>query len=313
MAINRIGLFHLETLLWIDRLGTFAAAAERLNTTQPAISARVRELEAHLGARLFRREGRTMSFTPAGRQLVRDCAPLWSDLQSVLLRCGGLAEASGVVRIGTGEIAAASCLPDFVARLKAQMPHVSLELDIDLTANLIQQLLVGRADIAFAAGPVAHPALQSSPIGGVRLVWLASPAIAASFRNGGGDRTIPIWSLASHSPIYGRMRDAIAASRIAHKSLNLCNNARMMIDIAKAGGGIGIFPEPMARADMMNGALVELGDMPDLAPIEFHVARRVSDNDPVVAAIFEQASALRLGQGGAEAGAPPPWSGFRSD
>ncbi|KEQ52747.1 LysR family transcriptional regulator [Sphingobium chlorophenolicum] len=295
MSINRIGLFHLETLLWIDRLGTFAAAAERLNTTQPAISARVRELEGHLGARLFRREGRTMSFTAAGRQLVRDCGPLWADLQSMLLRCGGLEEATGVVRIGAGEIAAASRLPAFVSGLKADMPHVSLELEIDLTANLIQQLLVGRTDIAFAAGPLAHPALQSHPIGSVRLAWLASPAVAASFHGGALDRAIPIWSLASHSPIYGRMRDAIAASRIAHQSLNLCNNARMMIDIAKSGGGIGIFPEPMARDDLTSGALVELEGMPPLAPIDFHVAKRVSDNDPVINAIFIRAGALRLG------------------
>src|SRR3546814_1439625 len=69
MSINRIAFYHLETLLWIARLGTFAAAAERLNTTQPAISARVRELENHLGTVLFRREGRTMTLTPAGRDL----------------------------------------------------------------------------------------------------------------------------------------------------------------------------------------------------------------------------------------------------
>ena len=30
MSINRVSLYHLETLLWIDRLGTFSAAAERL-------------------------------------------------------------------------------------------------------------------------------------------------------------------------------------------------------------------------------------------------------------------------------------------
>ena len=33
MSISRVSLYHLETLLWIDRLGTFSAAAERLNTT----------------------------------------------------------------------------------------------------------------------------------------------------------------------------------------------------------------------------------------------------------------------------------------
>jgi len=63
--MNRIALYHLETLLWIARLGTFAAAAERLNTTQPAISARVRELEAQIGYAIFQREGRRMMLTRA--------------------------------------------------------------------------------------------------------------------------------------------------------------------------------------------------------------------------------------------------------
>lgn len=294
MSINRISIYHLETLLWIDRLGTFAAAADRLNTTQPAVSARIRELEQRLGSKLFRRDGRTMSLTPAGRKLVRDCAPLLRDMQRALLGSGGFAEASGVVRIGAGEIAAASCLPPFVAALKADMPHVALEIEIDLTANLIQQLLTGRTDLAFAAGPIAHPALRTSPIGGVALVWLASPAVAARFADGAGEGAVPIWSLASHSPIHGRMREAIEASRIAQKSLNLCNNARMMIDIACAGGGVGIFPEPMIRAEMASGALVELGGLPPLAPVEFQVAMRVADSDAVLTRIFDRAARLDL-------------------
>jgi DNA-binding transcriptional LysR family regulator len=278
MSISRIALYHLETLLWIDRLGTFSAAAERLNTTQPAVSARMRELEQRLGTSLFRRDGRTMSLTPAGRKL----------------GSGGFAEASGVVRIGAGEIAAASCLPPFVAALKDEMPNVGLEIEIDLTANLIQQLLTGRTDLAFAAGRVAHPALRTHPIGAVALVWLASPAVAATFGDGQNGRSAPVWSLASHSPIHGRMRDAIHASRIAPKSLNLCNNARMMIDIAKAGGGVGILPEPMAREEMAAGTLVELVDMPPLAPVAFHVAMRVAETEPVLLRIFDQASRLRM-------------------
>jgi DNA-binding transcriptional LysR family regulator len=294
MSISRIALYHLETLLWIDRLGTFSAAAERLNTTQPAVSARMRELEQRLGTSLFRRDGRTMSLTPAGRKLVRDCAPLLRDMEQALLGSGGFAEASGVVRIGAGEIAAASCLPPFVAALKDEMPNVGLEIEIDLTANLIQQLLTGRTDLAFAAGRVAHPALRTHPIGAVALVWLASPAVAATFGDGQNGRSAPVWSLASHSPIHGRMRDAIHASRIAPKSLNLCNNARMMIDIAKAGGGVGILPEPMAREEMAAGTLVELVDMPPLAPVAFHVAMRVAETEPVLLRIFDQASRLRM-------------------
>ncbi|MBD3745331.1 LysR family transcriptional regulator [Sphingopyxis sp.] len=297
MSINRISIYHLETLLWIDRLGTFSAAAERLNTTQPAVSARMRELEQRLGSTLFRRDGRTMSLTPAGRKLVNDCTPLLRDMQLALLGSGGFNEASGVVRIGAGEIAAASCLPPFVAALKAEMPNVALEIEIDLTANLIQQLLTGRTDLAFAAGPIAHPALRTSPIGEVALLWLANPAVAALFERGTGEQQVPVWSLASPSPIHGRMREAIAASRIAQKSLNLCNNARMMIDIARAGGGVGIFPEPMVRAEVAAGTLVELAGLPALAPVEFRVAMRVSDTEPVLTRIFDQAAGLSLTAG----------------
>ena len=292
MSINRISLYHLETLQLIDRLGTFSAAAERLNTTQPAVSARMRELEQRLGTVLFRRDGRTMSLTAAGRKLVRDCDPLLRDMQVALLGSGGYGEASGVVRIGAGEIAAASCVPAFVAGLKADMPNVGLEIEIDLTANLIQQLLTGRTDIAFAAGPIAHPALKTSPIGEVGLVWLASPAIASAFA--AGEAALPVWSLASHSPIHGRMREAIEASRIAQKSLNLCNNARTMIDIAKAGGGIGIFPQPMVSNEVTSGALVEIEAMPALTPVEFQVAMRVADTEPVLAQIFERAARLNI-------------------
>lgn len=294
MAINRISLYHLETLLWIDRLGTFAAAADRLNTTQPAISARVRELESHLSVRLFRREGRTMSLTPAGRQLVRDYGPIWGDLQTVLTRCGGFGEVSGVVRIGTGEIVAASCLPAFLADLKKTMPFVSLELEIDLTANLIQQLLRGQTDIAFAAGPISHPALTACSIGAVGLKWLASPKVRDAFSQGRGDHMIPVWSLATHSPIHGRMKDAISASRISLGMLNQCNNVQMMIDIAKAGGGIGIFPEPMVYAHQADASLVQLEGMPMLSPIEFHVVKRASDNELITQAIFDQAAQLQM-------------------
>lgn len=296
MSINRIALYHLETLFWIDRLGTFAAAAQRLNATQPAVSARMRELETRVGTPLFRRDGRAMSLTPAGRKLVRECEPLLRQMEAALLGSGEFAEASGVVRIGAGEIAAASILPRFMAELTEEMPRVGLEIDIDLTAHLIQQLLTGHTDIAFAAGPVAHPGLKSCALGSVPLLWLARADVAANFAEGGREDNVPIslWSLASHSPIHGRMRDAIAALKIAQKSLNLSNNVRMMIDICKSGGGIGIFPQSMVQAELASGALVRVANMPALQPVSFHVAMRVSDSEPLLARIFEKAAQLNI-------------------
>tara|TARA_R110000782_G_scaffold78276_8_gene155365 strand:+ start:22138 stop:23049 length:912 start_codon:yes stop_codon:yes gene_type:complete len=294
MPINRIAFYHLETLFWIARLGTFRAAAERLKTTQPTISARIRELESHLGVSLFRRDGRIMTLTPAGRQLVRESEPLWARFQKVLLECGDISEATGTVRIGAGEIAAASCLPGFISDLQNRLPKISLEMEIALTADLIQQILSGRADLVFAAGRIAHPALRTTPIGSVDLVWLASPEYLANMRRGEQSHAPPIWSLSSHSPLYQIMKDAIAQSGIAARSVNLCNNVRSLIDIVLSGGGIGIFPHSMVQQHIADTSLVPIPEAKEMAPVEFQVAIRAAESDPLILHIFEQASRLDI-------------------
>ncbi|MEZ5654565.1 MAG: LysR family transcriptional regulator [Sphingobium sp.] len=296
MSIDRIALYHLETLQWIARLGTFRAAAERLNITQPTISARIRELETHLGVRLFRREGRLMTLTPAGRQIVRQSEPLWSQFQSILLGSDGISEATGIVRIGAGEIAAASCLPSFVAELQQDLPNVSLEVEIALTADLIQHILTGKTDLVFGAGRIAHPALRTTPIGSVDLMLLATPATVAGMQADAGGERRPIWSLSSHSPLYQIMRDAIAQSGMHPNTVNLCNNARSMIDIVMAGRGIGIFPQSMVRRELEQQKLVPVPNTSDMPPIEFQVAIRAAETDPLILNIFGRASGLDIGE-----------------
>ena len=292
MSINRIAFYHIETLLWIARLGTFGAAAERLKTSQPAISARVRELEAHLGAALFRREGRAMTLTPAGRRLVRESEPLMARLQGIMQNAGASAESSGIIRIGAGEIAAASCLPGFVADLQRDLPNVSLEIELALTADLIQQMLTGRADLVFGAGRIAHPALRTSPIGTVDLLLLASPDTVAEIAAGARVDAFPIWSLSSHSPLYQIMRDALALSGMAARPVNLCNNARTMIDIVMAGNAIGVFPHSMVRQQLDEGRLAHVSGAQPLPSVEFQVAIRAAETDPLILRIFERAEKL---------------------
>lgn len=293
MSMNRIALYQIETLIWIDRLGTFAAAAQRLNTTQPTISARIRELEMHLGVKLFRREGRTMTLTPVGRRLVREFGAIWGDLQGSLLACTGFSEAAGVVRIGAGEIAAASCLPAFVAELKQAMPGVSLEIEIDLTATLLLQLVNGRTDIAFAAGAVAHPALRTCSIGTVELLWLASPQVADALNAGVGEPSA-VWSLSGQSPLYHAMREAIRIADVPLSSINLSNNVRSMIDIVSAGCGIGLFPRSMVRQSLDTGTLVPVSHMPTPAPVTFHAAIRAAEIDPIVLETFRRSADLMV-------------------
>lgn len=299
--MKRVALYHLETLLWISRLGTFAAAAERLNTTQPAISARVRELENQMGFPLFQRAGRNMALTVRARQLVKECEPLWASIERTLFQNGDFSGASGTVRIGAGEIAASSCLPPFFAELKGTFPRAMLEIEIDLSHNMLQKLLSADCDLIVIAGPVANPNVETAPIGKIDLIWIASPATAAQIADGVSKQLV--WLLHRHSPVHGLALSSLSeigcASVLAEAAFNSCNNVRMLADIVAADGGIGFAPEPMVRNQLTNGKLVRL-EKGVTKTLEFHVAIRRLERDPLVRAIFDRASALRIDEPPAE-------------
>ncbi|MDT0509236.1 LysR family transcriptional regulator [Novosphingobium sp. MMS21-SN21R] len=288
--MKRIAIYHLETLLWIARLGTFRAAAERLNTTQPAISARVREIEEQLGIAIFRREGRNMVLTARGRRLVKECEPLWAGFEKALLTASGFEGATGTVRIGSGEIAAASCLPGFVHAVERDLPGVTLEIELDLTARMLTQVLGGTIDMALLAGPVASPGIRTAEIGSVGLVWVASRATAEA---GGFAQSLPVWSIPSHSPLHGVMLETLALNALTPRSISTCNNVRTLIEIIGGGGGAAVLPEPMVRALLECGTLAEILPRPTRT-IRFEAAIRATESDPVVLELFRRAGELRM-------------------
>jgi DNA-binding transcriptional LysR family regulator len=288
--MKRLAIYHIETLLWIARLGTFRAAAERLNTTQPAISARVKEIEEQLGVDLFRREGRNMVLTARGRALVADFEPLWAGFERALFKASDFAGATGIVRLGTGEIAAASCLPGFVAAVEQDLPGVTLEIQVDLTTRMLQQLLAGTSDMVFLAGPVASPGVRTTPLGSVGLVWVASPATAQA---GGFKQSLPVWSIPEHSPIHGIMRESLGHHRITPPVIRTCNNVRALVEIIRHGTGAALLPETMVRGELASGALMAVLPAPK-RQLRFEAAIRSAERDPLILELFRRVSGLRI-------------------
>ena len=307
--MKRIALYHIETLLWINRLGTFAAAAERLNTTQPAVSARIRELESQIGFPLFQRAGRNMALTIRGRQFVEECEPLWSSIEAMLLQSGQFAGASGTVRIGAGEIAAATCLPPFLSALKASLPRARLEIEIDLSHSLLLKLLSATSDLIIVAGPIASPQVETAPIGDVDLIWIASPSCAARMESDRGPAAM--WLLHSHSPIHAIALASLGDGAPPEAMINTCNNVRTLIDIVIGDGGVSFVPEIMVREDIARGVLVS--PYPALRrSILFHAAIRSQERDPLVRDIFQQIAVLQIDPQRSSLNAPSPAGEARS-
>src|SRR5258705_2640964 len=71
MSTPRIALEQGRALLAVVDAGGYAQAAERMHKTQSAVSYAVQKMEAVLGVKLFKVEGRKAVLTPTGELLYR--------------------------------------------------------------------------------------------------------------------------------------------------------------------------------------------------------------------------------------------------
>lgn len=170
-------LRSLETFFWVAQLRSFKAAAERLRTTQPAVSLRIAGLESELGVKLLDRGARVATPTARGR-LLFDYAERFLKLQTEMLDAVAAPEAlGGVVRLGVSETIVHTWLARFVERVHALHPQVTLEIEVDVSPALAAGLTERRLDLAFLLGDVTDPTIETRALCRYPLAFVASPAL----------------------------------------------------------------------------------------------------------------------------------------
>ncbi len=144
----------IETFLWVVKLGSFRGAAQRLNTTQPAISQRIAQLERELGVKLLNRDHRVASPTPSGRQMMVYAEKLIGLRAEMMAEVGDRSAMRGVLRLGVAETIVHTWLPRLIKSVNEIYPNLSLEIEVDITPNLSARLLAQEIELAFVLGPL---------------------------------------------------------------------------------------------------------------------------------------------------------------
>ena len=286
---------NLETLCAIARLGTFQAAADKLSTTQPAISARMRDLETIVGRPLFQRYGRRMELSLEGRQIVERVEPLLGMLGELLVSLENPSAAVGLIRIGLGEIIARTWFPSFVSEAMQLMPNLRFDVQIDLNIPSRQDLENGKLDLALLGDIGSSGSLASAPLGSIQIQWVGSPALVGK---GARRRSLtdlltrhPVWSLSKASIVYPIMAAELSSVR-ADVNFNMCDNISALIGLLTNGAGIGMLPEVLVTEQLKNGELVRLGSGNTGMRLPFFVTWRCDEKQVAVLKLVELASRM---------------------
>ena len=168
---------NLETFFWVAKLGSFRGTAEKLNTTQPAISARIAQLEESLAILLFNRDGRRPTLTVKGVELLDYVERLLALRDEMVMAVTDPDALKGTVRLGLSETIVHTWLPRLVKELYRRHPQITLEISVDVSVNLRDALLEGQLDLALLLGPISAPNVTNLPLCTYPIAWVAAPEL----------------------------------------------------------------------------------------------------------------------------------------
>jgi DNA-binding transcriptional LysR family regulator len=160
----------LRTLVAIADAGSFTAAAERVGRTQSAVSMQMRRLEEQIERPLFERDGRTVTFTAAGQDLLVYARRILR-LQDAALSSLRQPEMEGVARVGIPDDYVGVFMPPILARFARSHPRVQADLRCDTSDRLRDTLMAGEIDLAVVTcGALTE---ESQPLKKESVVWAA--------------------------------------------------------------------------------------------------------------------------------------------
>lgn len=158
-------LDHLHTFTEVIARGSFSAAAEHLQLSQPAVSLQMRELEKRLGVRLIERVGKRATPTAAGAELLDHAQRIGGAVSSALNGMASHASgALGRVRIGTGATACIYLLPAALRDLRRRFPSLEVSVRTGNTAEMLKAIEENSLDIGLVALPAAGRMFEITPL-----------------------------------------------------------------------------------------------------------------------------------------------------
>ena len=164
----------LSTFVRVAELGSFNKAAQAQATTPQAVSKTIRQLEQHLGVRLFHRTTRKSSLTEEGERLLHAARPNLDGLVDALTRARSAVRSDeGLVRISAAGAVARLVLVPMLAAFQAEHPAIQIDL---LLEDRFTDLVGERIDVGFRAGNPPEAQVIARRLFTIQQIACASPA-----------------------------------------------------------------------------------------------------------------------------------------
>ena len=285
-------LRQLETFVWVANLGNFRKTAEQLNTTQPTISARIAGLEELLGVKLFERDTGSVRLTSKGQELLPYAEKVLRMADMFRERTENDSALSGVLRLGVSETIVHTLLPMFLSGLHERHPNIDVEITVDVTINLRNDLVSRNLDMAFLMGPVSEYRIGNIDLASFPLVWAASPQLGIDInRPLKVDEIVkyPILTYARITRPYAEIENYLRVHCEQPARIFPSSSLAACLQMTCDGIGIGTLPRVVIEDRLADGSLVAVSCEWQPSDLDFTASFPTVPGNPISDAAAELA------------------------
>lgn len=250
---------HLRTFLAVAQTLSFTGAARRLGLRQSTVSQHVRRLEDATGRQLFSRDTHSVELTEDGEAMLGFARRILAVHEQATAFFTGT-RLRGRLRFGASEDFVATRLPEILEGFRYDHPEVDLELTVELSGVLHEQLAAGRLDLVLAKRRPQDP--HGELVWRDRLVWIGAERLRLD-----PDRPVPL--IVYPPPGITRARALEALERQGRAWRVSCTSGSLNGLVAAARAGLGVMVHSRGLVPPGLVRMPERAALPELGEVDF--------------------------------------------
>jgi LysR family transcriptional activator of nhaA len=298
----QLNYHHLRYFWEVANSGSLRVAAEKMNVSQPTISAQVKSLEESLEVQLFSRSGRGLKLTAAGRMVMEYAREIFGLGERLLEGLTGSGEAKNLrLSLGVTDSFAKLLAWNLVRPAIQKHPGIRVQCAEGKTGELLSQLVTGRLDMVLADEPAPSTLAVkafSHLLGEARLVFASVPALVEKLKPGFPKSLngAPVLLPAPQTAWRHHLDHWFETQGVRPKVVGEFDDSALMKTAAADGFGIAPIVEPVMRE-----ASLRYGLEPISAPVNcgfsaYIITVERSLRHPAIRSIARAASTLFVDQ-----------------
>lgn len=259
--METIGIELTRIFIKVVQQGSFSKASELLKIPKSTVSKSIARLEKETGTKLLLRTTRSQTLTPSGRAFYETCLEplqILEDAQKSLY--GQDAIVAGKIKITAPEDLGTHVVAPLIGELSDQYDKLSFELQY---TNRVIDLVRDGYDFAIRIGALKQSGLKAKRIGDVTLIPVAAPSYLEKrpeiltpqdllkhncLNIMGGNNLFQYWNLKNKSQ----------TTKIAINAKVESNQMTTLLQVAIAGGGVGLVPSYLCKNYLKEKKLVRV-------------------------------------------------------